>query len=121
MRQILDIDHLQKSVCGYRSQGLSIGFVPTMGALHQGHLSLIGECRKRDDICVVSIYVNPTQFNNANDLKNLEMAKKHYKAFLEEYPGHDLSDDAEYEIKTLGKDINELPIFQQMASDSLPK
>jgi len=60
-------------------------------------------------------------FINANDLKNLELAEKHYKTFLEKYPGHDLSDDAEYEIKTLGKDINDLPIFQQMISDSLQK
>ena len=60
-------------------------------------------------------------FINANDLKDLEKAEKHYKAFLEKYPNHDLSDDAEYEIKTLGKDINELPIFEQMATDSLQK
>jgi TolA-binding protein len=58
-------------------------------------------------------------FINANDLKNFDEAEARYKAFLEKYPNHDLSDDAEYEIKTLGKDINELPIFQKMATDSL--
>ena len=59
LRTILDAE---------RSKGCSVGLVPTMGALHRGHISLVERCVQENDFCVCSVFVNPTQFNDKDDL-----------------------------------------------------
>lgn len=69
MNVIQTITALNEALQAYRSSGASVGFVPTMGALHQGHAALVKQCVAENDACVVSVFVNPTQFNNKEDLR----------------------------------------------------
>ena len=70
MKVFNKIVDLQNQLFEDRKQGKEIGLVPTMGALHEGHASLVRRSVKENGITVVSVFVNPTQFNDKNDLKN---------------------------------------------------
>ena len=69
MKIVKGIKELKGYLIDSKRDGKRVGLVPTMGALHKGHLSLVERCVRENDICVVSVFVNPTQFNDKHDLE----------------------------------------------------
>ena len=92
---------LQQAVSECKKQNQSIGLVPTMGALHAGHASLVRRATEENDVCIVSVFVNPTQFNNKEDLAK--------------YP-RDIERDAEL-LGTLGVSYVFAPTPEEMYSE----
>lgn len=83
MKIVNNIQELKRYLAQERQHNKQIGFVPTMGALHNGHLSLVKRCVEENDVCVVSIFVNPTQFNDKNDLATYPRTLDKDSALLE--------------------------------------
>lgn len=98
MQTISLINELRHNIQALRAQGKRIGFVPTMGNLHEGHLDLVRKAKTVSDIVVVSIFVNPLQFGPNEDLDN--------------YPRTEAQDQAK--LATLGVDIVFLPSVEEM-------
>ncbi|HEX5112417.1 MAG TPA: pantoate--beta-alanine ligase [Saprospiraceae bacterium] len=63
------VPHLQEWIARHKKENTALGFVPTMGALHEGHISLVQQSKSQSDLTLVSIFVNPLQFNDPEDLK----------------------------------------------------
>ena len=82
MKIINNAIELAAEIAAIKNSGKTIGFVPTMGALHAGHVSLVDKAVAENDVCVVSIFVNPTQFNNPTDLAKYPRTLERDAAFL---------------------------------------
>lgn len=102
MKIIYSIAELRHEIDAVKANGLSIGFVPTMGALHAGHISLVTNAISENKFVVVSVFVNPTQFNNPQD--------------LDKYP-RDIERDAQM-LKAAGCDLIFAPTASEMYTEN---
>lgn len=96
---------LQFWLAGERKNGKTVGFVPTMGALHEGHLALVDRANTDCDISVVSIFVNPTQFNDPSDLEKYPRTPGQDIELLEQTGCHVLFMPEVEEVYPVGKDL----------------
>ena len=85
MQVIRSINEMQSTSISNRSKGQLIGLVPTMGALHEGHASLIDTAKEKSDITIVSIFVNPTQFAPSEDFQEYPRELEHDLALCEKH------------------------------------
>lgn len=85
MKVLRTVGELRSAMDAAREAGQTIGLVPTMGALHAGHMSLVDTARHQNDIVVASVFVNPTQFNNPNDLSTYPRTEEADCALLDEH------------------------------------
>jgi pantoate--beta-alanine ligase len=113
--------HVSKTVAEWSArrralEGPSIGFVPTMGALHRGHASLVERCRRENRIAVVSVFVNPTQFNDPKDLDRYPRTLTSDLEMLERLGVDDVIAPAAAEVYSQGNRfcIEEEPLTQIM-------
>jgi pantoate--beta-alanine ligase len=104
MKVVRSILELKLLVSTYKSEGKTIGFVPTMGALHEGHISLLDKSLNECDLSIVSIYVNPSQFNQQSDFKS--------------YPRNEIDDILK--LETGGCDVAFIPEVSDIESLPLP-
>jgi pantoate--beta-alanine ligase len=84
MYTITSLDVIQKITLELRKKNRTIGFIPTMGALHKGHLKLVEESKKKNNVTIVSIFVNPAQFSPTEDLSKYPRPIQNDKKLLEE-------------------------------------
>lgn len=85
MTVITTVKDLEAALAEVRREGKKTGLVPTMGALHAGHASLVKRCVEENDVTVVSVFVNPTQFNDKNDLASYPRTLDADVALLDQY------------------------------------
>ena len=98
MKIIRSVAQLRDAVASLKAEGKSVGLVPTMGALHAGHISLVDRARAENGAVVVSVFVNPTQFNNTTDLQT--------------YPRTEEADCEK--LRAAGVDIAFIPTVEEM-------
>ncbi|UDF05146.1 pantoate--beta-alanine ligase [Asticcacaulis sp. AND118] len=86
--RVRDLAALREAVAGFRKQGLRVGFVPTMGALHEGHLALVRHAKTLCDVVVVSVFVNPKQFAPHEDFDRYPRTEDRDAQLLESVGAH---------------------------------